>query len=421
MGWSIAATDGVPSRDPDVGNLGDRMAMWNYDCRHFAFGINLRCAVGADWNTAPARGLLWGDSQSRHLLPYLDEAGKKTNRSLALFYGCSPPLGSDRVHDTYFPYPWTEPKQCEKDRARGLRLIRENPEIEFVIFASFWSKVLDKLQATDEPTSIAHGHELMRQEMQLTIEEITALGRQVVLISDFPFFEVEGGPCAAATATRLWRNTRTICRTPVNSIPKENVWIQAKTTKVFEELARNNRGVLSLSLSDAFCKSGDCFTYLDGQFLYRDKWHLRRDLPAALNAKLASIMGLDDLLPKLGGNAAPLSSVPIDICRHPPATTVWRPTAPFPKRDGHSYYWNLPELTSISDDAAPTSPLVLCEDDRLLGPPHTALTEVSKSGLGRFLHAGPGVTLSTSDNSDPNTNGRSYSAFAFQAKTKGGS
>jgi hypothetical protein len=91
------------------------------------------------------------------------------------------------------------------------------------------------------------------------------------------------------------------------------------------------------------------------------------------------------------------------------------------KRDGHSYYWNLPELTSISDDAGPTSPLVLCEDGKLLGPAHTGLEEIGKAGLGRFSHAGPGVTLSTSDNSDPNTNGRSYSAFAFQAKPKGGS
>ena len=55
---------------------------------------------------------------------------------------------------------------------------------------------------------------------------------------------------------------------------------------------------------------------------------------------------------------------------------------------------------------------------RLLGPPHTALAEVIKAGLGRFAHAGPGVTLSTSDNSDPNTNGRSYSAFAFQGQAR---
>lgn len=421
VGWSIAASDGVPSRDPNVGNLGDRMAMWNYDCPHFAFGINLRCAVGADWNAAPARGLLWGYSHAGHLLPYLNEAGKKTNRSLALFYACGPPLGSGRVHDTFYPSPWSEPNRCETDRAKGLRLIRENREIEFVVFASFWSEFLDKLQATNEPTSVAHGLDLTREEMQATIEEITALGRQVVLVSGIPTFEVEAVPCAAATVTRLWRNIRTACKTPVNSIPKENVWIQAGTTKVFEELARNNRGVFSLSLSEALCKAGDCLTYLDGQFLYRDRTHLRRDFPAALNGKLASMMGLDDLLPKLGGNAVQLSSIPVDFCSHPPTTTVWRPAAPFPKRDGHSYYWNLPELTSISDDAGPTSPLVLCEDDRLLGPPHTALAEVSKAGLGRFSHAGPGVTLSTSDNSDPNTNGRSYSAFAFHAKPKGGS
>lgn len=420
MGWSIAVSDGVPSRDPDVGNLGDRMAMWNYDCRNFALSINLRCAVGADWNTAPSRGIVWGNSHALHLLPYLDAAGKKTNRSIALFFGCSPPLGG-RVHETSIPSPWSEPNRCETDRAKGLRMIRENPEIEFVIFASLWSAVLDKLQVANEPTSVAHGHDLLREEMQAVIEEITALGRQVVLVSDIPSFEVEGLPCATATATRLWRNIRTVCKTSVNSIPREKVSIQAGTTKVFDQLAAANRGVFSLSLSEALCKAGDCLSYLDGQFMYRDRLHLRRDFPPALNAKLASIMGLDELLPKLGGNAAQLSSIPVDFCSHPPTTTVWRAAAPFPKRDGYAYYWKLPELTSIADDAGPTSPLVVCEDDRLLGPPHTAVTEVGKTGLGRFSHSGPGVTLSTSDNSDPNTNGRSYSAFAFQAKPKGGS
>jgi hypothetical protein len=419
MGWSVAASDGVPTRDLNVGNLGDRMAMWNYDCPHFAFSINLRCAVGADWNTAPARGLLWGNSHALHLLPYLDEAGKKTNRSLALLFGCSPPLGG-RVHDTTNPYPWSEPARCETDRAKGLRLIRENPEIEFVVFASLWSTLLDKMQVADEPTSLAHGFDLMREEMQATIEEITALGRQVVLISDIPTFEVEAVPCAAVTATRLWRNAGTVCKIPVNSIPRENVRIQIGTTKVFEQLANDNRGVFSLSLSETLCRAGDCLTYLDGQFLYRDRLHLRRDFPPALNARLAAIMGLDDLLQKLGGKAAELSSMPLDFCSHPPTTTVWRPTAPFQKRDGHSYYWTLPELTSIADDAGPTSTLVLCEDDRLLGPPHTGLAEISKAGLGRFSHSGPGVTLSTSDNSDPNTNGRSYSAFVYEARRRGG-
>ena len=162
MGWSIAATEGVPSRDPNVANLGDRMAMWNYECPRFAFGINLSCAVGADWNVAPARGLLWGDSNALHLLPYLHEAGKKTDRSVALFFGCSAPIRRSRTRHVE---SLERTNGCQTDRAAGLRLIRENPEIEFVIFSSLWSSYLDRLQATDEPTSIAHGLDLMREEM----------------------------------------------------------------------------------------------------------------------------------------------------------------------------------------------------------------------------------------------------------------
>ncbi len=416
MGWSIAAKQGVPSRDPYVANLGDRMAMWNYQCPHFALGLNLSCAVGADWNVAPARGLLWGDSNALHLLPYLHEAGKRTDRSIALFFGCSAPFG-ERVHDT--ANPWSEPTRCKTDRVAGLRLIRENPEIEFVILSSLWSSYLDRLQATDEPTSIAHGLDLMREEMRPAVEEITALGRKVVLISDIPTFETEPVACAAVTFTRLWRNAGTVCKMPVTSIPKENVRTQTEITRLFDQLAANSRDVFSLSLSAALCKTGDCLTYLDEQFLYRDRRHLRRDFPAALNARLASILGFDDLLPRLGGNAARLSGIPVDICSHPPATSVWRPTTPLQKGDGYSYLWNLPELAAPSGATA-GSQLILCEGDRLLGPPRTALPDIVKTGAGRYLQSGHGVSLSTSDNSDPNTNGRSYSAFVFQPKRVGG-
>jgi hypothetical protein len=56
------------------------------------------------------------------------------------------------------------------------------------------------------------------------------------------------------------------------------------------------------------------------------------------------------------------------------------------------------------------SPVILYENDRALGPAHTAHNDIGAIGRGRFSHwKGVGIVFSTSDNSNPNYNGRRYS------------
>jgi hypothetical protein len=59
---------------------------------------------------------------------------------------------------------------------------------------------------------------------------------------------------------------------------------------------------------------------------------------------------------------------------------------------------------------------MLCEGSELLGPPHTFHAEIVKLGFGRFSHFGESVFFSTSDNSDPNSNGREYVIIIPSAK-----
>jgi hypothetical protein len=71
-----------------------------------------------------------------------------------------------------------------------------------------------------------------------------------------------------------------------------------------------------------------------------------------------------------------------------------------------------------SDQAAYSrqSNLVISEDGKPLGPPHSAHFEVKEKGSGRYSHwvwpPGSMVIFSTSDNSDPRTNGRRYEIAA---------
>jgi hypothetical protein len=55
------------------------------------------------------------------------------------------------------------------------------------------------------------------------------------------------------------------------------------------------------------------------------------------------------------------------------------------------------------------SPIIVYENHDPLGPAHSTFEKVSKIGLGHFAHwIGQGLVFSTSDGSNPNTNGRRY-------------
>lgn len=57
------------------------------------------------------------------------------------------------------------------------------------------------------------------------------------------------------------------------------------------------------------------------------------------------------------------------------------------------------------------SSLRLIEDGVDLGPPHTAHQEIREQGGGRYSHWHDAIYFSTSDNSDPRSNGRTYHAY----------
>jgi hypothetical protein len=78
-----------------------------------------------------------------------------------------------------------------------------------------------------------------------------------------------------------------------------------------------------------------------------------------------------------------------------------------------AYVSPAPALESLSDTpAAPKrSTYLVCEGRYVLGPAHTAHAEIDARGNGAFSHWNNiGFVFSTSDNSNPNTNQRSYRA-----------
>ena len=88
------------------------------------------------------------------------------------------------------------------------------------------------------------------------------------------------------------------------------------------------------------------------------------------------------------------------------------------KGHGFSYRAQTFQLAKYSDDSEDNmkSPVLVYEDLAPLGPGLSYLRDIQSIGLGRFAHVRLGgspdswrfVVFSTSDNSDPRTNGRKY-------------
>jgi hypothetical protein len=70
----------------------------------------------------------------------------------------------------------------------------------------------------------------------------------------------------------------------------------------------------------------------------------------------------------------------------------------------------IPDLPEGDNDEYPKrSTATLLEDGVVLGPAHCLHNEIRNIGLGRWSHWGTRIYMSSSDNTDPTLNGRSYS------------
>lgn len=80
-------------------------------------------------------------------------------------------------------------------------------------------------------------------------------------------------------------------------------------------------------------------------------------------------------------------------------------------QSGKAYVAELPALSAVSDNGETPrrSSLMLYEDGQLLGLAHSLHDHIARYGNGRFSHWAGTVLFSSSDGSDPTTNGRVYS------------
>ena len=78
--------------------------------------------------------------------------------------------------------------------------------------------------------------------------------------------------------------------------------------------------------------------------------------------------------------------------------------------EGHAYVVRVPHRIPSEENLWNNSPLVLLEDGRPLGPAHYRPNHTAMRGRGAYIHYRNRLIFSSSDNTDPRINNRSYTA-----------
>jgi len=292
IGLGLVATSGVGARIPDsIRGMESLEAMWRWDCpRHQAIADwGNACQFGAAWDQAAPKAFLWGDSHAEHIAPLLESVSGAAGYVLART--CPAFVDTTFVveHDNDPGYADT----CARYKAVAIKYLKNNPDISLVVLAASWTPLLDHLHRGGQPIgSRADTLELMVAGLRALIEEIAAPGRRIVLVTDVPIFPGSGASLCSAPDPKIIQ--RQACSVDTRGLSRDQFMSsQGVVVAAFEQFAHNLPGVSVVPTGPAMCESGECITVLEGEFLYRDQGHIRRNLRPETTLALTRLLGLD--------------------------------------------------------------------------------------------------------------------------------
>jgi peptidoglycan/LPS O-acetylase OafA/YrhL len=302
---AVVATDGVVGRIPESARgLGDLDLMWRWTCpQKLAVGLpsdgsatdsQQTCVVGAPWETARTRAVLWGDSFADHLLPLLDVAGHDTGTAVALVRPC-PAVFDDASLRRYWPEQPTYNVVCAAQRAALLDRLARRADVRIVILSSSWATLVGILQQSGgDKAPRAAGLTMMADALDRLLPQLEAPGRRVVIFADTPRLPILGPTaCAVARISPLLRR----CPPDLGVVAWQNMSYSVMPThRMLAEVAQRHPPIVLYRPEEHLCSEPRCVIELNGEFIYRDEAHLRRNLSDATNRQLAELLQLADLL-----------------------------------------------------------------------------------------------------------------------------
>ncbi|MGY2990139.1 acyltransferase family protein [Bradyrhizobium sp. USDA 4508] len=299
--------NGFPERIPPTAQMMQSLdEMWEWPCNdgyvRFPWMTYDSCRFGVPWKTASHKAFLWGDSHAKHISPLLDAvAGDRI--SFTLYGDCPASLG-EHVKRPWPDYQWAKnyDEHCTDLRNKAISYLAQNPDIELVIFAASWRNLAFHIQQDGAYPKTTTPVEMIAFGLQSLIPQLAAPNRRFLIIADIPQFLHDPVPCALVGMTPLWRRD---CGPTGKQI--ETSAFRDYQDAVYQALvsvAKARDDVDIVLPGDEMCKHEYCLSSLDGEFLYMDASHIRRNLKLPTRIDLAGLIGLTAALHSVGRTEA---------------------------------------------------------------------------------------------------------------------
>jgi peptidoglycan/LPS O-acetylase OafA/YrhL len=283
----VDSADGLPGRiSQESYKMRSLAAMWEWPCRGSQNFENLPelCTFGAQWSAGVDKAVLWGDSNAEQLPPLLDDAAKEAKVSITLLPTCPAILDGKtaRTRNEWLP---DYNKHCGETRAEMLSVLSRRADIKLVILAASWSTLMPGLTGEDVD-------KLFEASLRDTVSRILATGKKVVLIATIPQWSHDPTACELLNIGLLRRQCgdadRFLPRSAINNF-------QIESLKVLRRVAAEYPAIHLIIPTDRLCSTDKCVTRVNGEPIYRDSLHFRRNLSETTNRDLARLIGLDQI------------------------------------------------------------------------------------------------------------------------------
>jgi peptidoglycan/LPS O-acetylase OafA/YrhL len=289
-GFSVASADGAPARlDPQFQAMGSREIMWTWPCTETVLPVLSKkaCQFGSDWNHAPEKLFLWGDSHAIHFSPILNSV-LTPRQSAVLYSGCPATMGGSYQSAAVTTRSYHQ--RCLTTRTDVVEYLKGDLSVGTVVLAGLWSA---RLMTSDGTTGLKPDMSRFYDALSETLNAIEAPGRKIVLIGNFARYDVDPIGCVFAKSSLL----RAACSPDALTVTKQMYEAQsAELHAVFEKIAAERDDVSLVSPGEQMCRSGICQTEINGEFLYRDNSHIRRNLTPGTLRDIANVIGLAEAL-----------------------------------------------------------------------------------------------------------------------------
>lgn len=281
----VDSADGLPQRIPPGGQaMRSLEVMWDWPCNEVPIDVlrGTYCVFGHPWQTAKRKTVIWGDSHAQHFAPVLDAINRDPERSFLVFAGCPAALGGEIFIINFDP---VYKDRCKRFHLGGMKLLKEDPSIDQVILPSNWYELPWRIEGHKED-----GLPAVTRALTNLIRTTSAPDRHFVLIGMVPHLPAEVVECAIRSSTQLLRRR---CDSTVRFADAVAVkQLSVATDAMLQDIATSLPNVAAVLPSEELCRNDACDVYLNGEFLYRDVGHIRRNLRLQTRKDFAAKIGL---------------------------------------------------------------------------------------------------------------------------------